>query len=127
MRVAGAVVSLLTLSMLGGCEREPGPPVPLRSFTLHDVQGLRGGHAIWAADDCTASVQVVGRPPAGQSGLWEKRYKTKLTAEQWAEVERLVGAHHLLTARVPERPGVPDEPHPIIVVVPKTGGDVQGP
>ncbi|CEF49235.1 unnamed protein product [uncultured bacterium] len=96
--------------------------MPLKSFVLHDVQGLFGGHAIWAAEDRAVFVQVVGPPPpAGQSGLWEKRYKATLTAEQWAEVERLVGAHHLLTAKMPERPGLPDEAHPIIVVVTRAG------
>lgn len=119
MRAAFAVAAF---SLLSGCgERRPGPPVPLKSFTLHDVQGLFGGHAIWVAEDRTAFVQVVGRPPAGQSGLWEKRYKVTLTPEQWSEVERLVGAHHLLTAKMPERYGVPDEAHPIIVLVTKDG------
>jgi len=127
MRATGAVAGLFALALLAGCqgERQPGPPVPLKSFVLHDVQGLGGGHAIWAAEDRTALVQVVGEPPAGQRGLWEKRYKIKLTAEQWAEVERLVGAHHLLTAKVPERSGVPDEAHSIIVVVTRSGATVK--
>jgi hypothetical protein len=127
MRVAVTVASVLAVLLLAGCqgERQPGPAVPLKSFVLHDVQGLLGGQALWAAEDRTAFVQVVGPPPAGQSGLWEKRYRTKLTAEQWAEVERLVGAHHLLTAKMVDRPGVPDEAHPIIVTVPKTGAAVR--
>jgi hypothetical protein len=125
MRTTVAVAGMFAVLLLAGCERQPGPPVPLKSFTLHNVQGLFGGQAIWAAEDRTAFVQVVGPSPAGQSGLWERRYKTKLTAEQWAEVERLVGAHHLLTAKVPERPGVPDEALPIIVVVPRAGATVK--
>ena len=93
MRATGTVAGLFALSLLAGCEgeRQPGPPVPLKSFVLHDVQGLFGGEAIWAAEDRTALVQVVGQSPADQSGLWEKRYKITLTAEQWVEVERLVG------------------------------------
>src|SRR4051812_5482613 len=81
MRAAVAVACLCGVSLLAGCggERQPGPPVPLKSFTLDDVQGLFGGHALWVAEDRTAFVQVVGPPPAGQSGLWDKRYKTKLT------------------------------------------------
>lgn len=127
MRVAGTATALLAASLLVGCEgeRQPGSPVPLKAFVLHDVQGLFGGHAVWAAEDQTAFVQVVGPPPAGQSGLWEKRYKTTLTADQWAEVERLVGAHHLAAVKVPERPGVPDEAHPVIMAVPTAGAAVK--
>ena len=123
MRVVGTVAGLFALSLLAGCEgeREPGQPVPLKSFVLHDVEGMFGGHTIWAAEDRTAFIQVVGPPPTGRSGLSEKRYKIKLTAEQWAEVERLVGAHHLLTAKMAGRPGVPDEAHPVIVVVTRAG------
>jgi hypothetical protein len=82
---------------------------------------LFGGRALWVAEDRTAIIQVVGPAPEGQSGLWEKRYKCKLSAEQWAEVERLAGAHHLLTFKEPQRPGIPDEAHPIIVLVTQTG------
>jgi hypothetical protein len=126
MRAARTIAILFALS-LAGCEgeRQPGPPVPLKSFTLHDVQGLFGGHAIWATQDRTAYVQVVASPPVGQSGLREKRYKTKLTVEQWAEVERLVGAHYLLSAKTRERSGVPDEAYPIIVMVPRIGETVK--
>ena len=124
MRVAGTAAIVLAAMLVASCdcERQVMPPVPLKSFALQDVQGLFGGHAIWAAEDRTAIVQVVGPPPAGQSGLWEKRYKNTLTAEQWSEVERLVGAHRMATVKMPERPGVPDEAHPIIVAVLKAGG-----
>lgn len=102
--------------------REPGSPVPLKAFALYEVQGLFGGRAIWATDDRKAFVQRAGPPPKGHSGLWEKRYEVKLTTEQWTEVERLVGAHNLLTARVlPERHGVPEETRPTIMVVTKAG------
>ncbi len=121
--LATRTIATLVASLLAGCEgeRQPGPPVPLNSFTLHDVQGLFGGRAIWASQDRTAFIQVVGPLPVGQSELWEKRYWTKLTFEQWAEVERLVGAHHLLSAKMRERSGAPDEAHPIIVMVPRVG------
>ena len=58
MRVAGTAAALLAALLIAGCagERQPGPPVPLKSFALHDVQGLFGGHAIWAAEDRTAFV-----------------------------------------------------------------------
>lgn len=124
MRAATKIPGLLALLLLAGCapKRVPGLPVPLRTFVLRDVQGLYGGHALWAAEDRTATVQVVGRPPAGQSGLWEKRYKIQLTAEQWAEAERLVGVHNFLSLKIPKRRAVPDEAHPIIAVI-TTGGE----
>lgn len=123
MRECGAIAGVVAVSLLVGCqgERQPGPPVPIKSFVLHDVQGLFGGRAIWVAEDRTAFVQIVSPPTAGQSVLLEKRYKTRLTAEQWAEVERLVGAHHLLTTKMAERSGVPDEARPTIVIVPQSG------
>jgi hypothetical protein len=62
MRATRAVAGLLALSVIADCERQPGPPVPLESFALHDVQGLWGGHEIWAAGDRTAFVHVVGPP-----------------------------------------------------------------
>jgi hypothetical protein len=95
--------------------------VSLRSFVLHDVQGLFGGAALWAAEDRTAVVQLIGSPPAGQSGLWERRYKVTLTEEQWAEVERLIGTHRFLTLKTRERYGVDDEARPTIAVVTKAG------
>lgn len=107
--------------LAAGCSAEsrpPGPPVPLRSFDLHDVQGLWGGHALWAGEDRTAAVQVVERSP---DGLRKKRYTLRLTDTEWAEVERLVGAHHLFTLTIPERTAVPDEAHPIISLVAKDG------
>jgi len=123
MREAIAIGGLIFLSLLAGCkwERPPGPPVPLKSFVLHNVQGFFGGHAIWVAEDKTAIVQIVSPAPSGQSGLQEKRYKTKLTDAQWTEVERLVGAHHLLTTTVPDRAAVPDEGRPTIVLVTRAG------
>jgi hypothetical protein len=87
---------------------------------LHDVQGFSGGQALWADSDRTAFVQVVA-PAPGKSVLWEKRYKFKLTDGEWAEAERLAGAHHFFSLKVPDRPGIPDETHPIIVVVTKDG------
>ena len=95
--------------------------VPLKAFVLEDVQGLFGGQALWAAEDRTAIIQIVRTPPADKSGLWEKRYKKKLSKEQWAEVERLVGVHHFLTLKVPDRFGIPDEGRPTITVVAKDG------
>ena len=63
------VLMTVTLSGCGGDGGEPGPPVPLKSFVLHDVQGLEGGHALWVAEDNTAIVQEVVPPPPGKSTL----------------------------------------------------------
>lgn len=113
---------VLLVTALAGCHREPTPDAfPLRSVVLHDVQGLRGGRALWAGEGGAAVVQVVGKPPPGQDALWERRYEVRLTADQWAEVGRLVEAHHFLTLKVPERRGIPDESHPVIAVVTKAG------
>jgi hypothetical protein len=98
--------------------RAPGPPVPLRSFGFQCVQGLWGGSALWAAEDRSAIIQVVG------PGLWEKRYRDRLTEEQWAEVERLVGAHRLLAFRSCDRHGLPDEARPAILLVTRAGESV---
>ena len=99
---------------------QPRTPVRLRQFVLQDVQGLFGGQSIWAAEDRTAYVQRVGHKQ-GERGLWETRYKLTLSPEQWAEVERLVGAHNLLNYKMRERPGVPDEARPMITLVTRAG------
>jgi hypothetical protein len=70
-----------------------------------------GGHALWAQEGKKAVVQVV------EEGGWEKRFEVPLTAGQWAEAERLVGAHHFLTLTIPLRRGVAGEARPVITVV----------
>jgi hypothetical protein len=99
----------------------PGPPVPLRTIVLRDVQGYWGGQNVWLSADGMAVVQVVGSPPPGKSGLWEKRYRLQLDDQYMAALERLVGEHDFLNLKIPERRGKPDEAHPIIVVVTKDG------
>lgn len=94
-------------------------PIPLQAFALFDVQGLWGGRALWAAVDRVATIQIV------QPGLWEKRYQVILTDSQWAEVERLVACHHFFTLTVAERPGVPDEAHPVILAFAESGQAVR--
>lgn len=113
LRVIAAVITTMGLA---GCSENAGPPVPLRSFVLHDVQGLYGGEAIWASEDRIAFVQIVVHGQPGQSGLQEKRYKIHLTDDQWKEVERLVGEHRFLKLEIKERPGIPDESHPLITI-----------
>lgn len=100
-----------TFALLSGCgptdpdgRGTPGGPVPLKEVVLNDVHGLWGGEAVWVRSDRTAVVQVVDRKRK------EKRYRRAVTAEQWAEIERLVGEHDVLGLKEgPFRTGVPDE------------------
>ena len=91
---------------------------PLRSLVLHDVQSLFGGRVLWIDSSLTAFVQTIG------AGLWEKRYQTSLSREQWAEIERLIEQHQLFSLTLPDtfnRPGVPDEARPVIIVISPSG------
>jgi len=97
-----------------------GPPVPLQSFVFYEWSPF-GGRAVWAKDDRSATIQLFGPPPAGRSGLWERRYRSALANDQWSEVERLVGLHNILTLRSPSRNPVPDEAHVFVVVITKAG------
>ncbi len=121
MRAPGLLAIPLIAVVPAGCERATPAPVALRSFVLHDVQGMHGGFALWVAEDGSATVQVVGESPPGQVGLWEKRLQTKVTPEERAEFERLVAKYDFFRLKVKERSGIPDEGHPIIVVVTKDG------
>lgn len=115
------------LFLTAGCKqhtRPEMPPIPLRNISLHDVQPVFGGNAIWALDDGSVVVQVVGTtPPDGGDGLWEKRYRIKLGKHDWAQIERLVGSHEFLCIRIRERDGTPDEGHPLIQL--RTKDDVK--
>lgn len=128
MRLVRLLLSLVTVSILTGCRGDSQmseSPVPLRSFALHDVHGMSGGQALWIAEDGTAVLQVVGPPSPGKAGLWEKRYKFRITPDQRGEMERLAGVHRLLTQKPSDRSGVPDEAHPIILAVTKEGEAVK--
>jgi hypothetical protein len=108
---------------IAGCSesRPPGPPVPLRSFELRDIQVLWGGVAIWASEDQSAIVQIV-KQREGQGWLQESRYKFKLAEGQWAEVERLVGAHNFFLLEMPPfKSSVPDRAVTSILVVSQSG------
>lgn len=99
-------------------ERWAGPPVPLRSFMLFDLSGFRGGDALWVGEDKTAIIQLVR---GSHNGMWEKRYQIQLTPEQWANVERLIGAQHFMSLIIPKRNGVPDEGRVTISITTKSG------
>ena len=127
MRIAPVCLLVaLYATTLSACvtRAQSRPPVPLKSVVLRDVQGLFGGQNLWASADGTAFVQTVGHSQA-VAGLAERRSRLKLTAAQWSEIERLVGAHGLLTLKTPQRSGVPDEAHPNISLVTRSGTKVE--
>ncbi len=100
------------------------PPLLLRSFVLHDVQGLYGGQVLWAKDQETVVQVVTNSPPDSGSSLWERRYQVQLTPDRWQEVERLADAHHFLALPSSSRPGLPDEGRPCITLVTNTGATI---
>jgi hypothetical protein len=123
MRLAILLNCLLVLSLfllLDG-ERRPGSPVPLQSFALSEIHGRYGGPALWVAEDRTAFVQIVGRAPGDSIELREKRYRKKLSAEQWSDVERIVGANHFLSLNPRARTGLPGESGSVIRVLTQAG------
>lgn len=116
---AASLWLLVTLAAcsLGAQSREP---VSLQAIVLSDVQGLFGGQDLWALRDGTAFVQFAGHSP-DHGELWSSRYRFRVTASQWKEVERLVGVHKFATIKTPQRPGVPDEARPDITLLTQSG------
>jgi hypothetical protein len=124
MRTLTGLGGVVLIFALTGCSEAPndpdgpgtpGPPVPLKEIVFSDLDGLYGGEQIWVSADGTAYTRVVSMKK-------EKRYKRQITAERWAEIERLVGAHHVLGLQ--ERPfgtGVPHESMYSIRLVTKDG------
>jgi hypothetical protein len=108
----------LALVIAAGCGGAANPgPVPLAEVVLHDVQPLHGGQDLWVGADGAAFAQVVGPPKRPEApGLWASRYRLRLTPAQVCELERLVGAHDFFHVRTAGRPGIPDEPRPLIYV-----------
>lgn len=109
--------------MTGGCGDRSQTPVSLRSFILHDVQGLDGGQALWVDEDGSAILQVVRPSPPEKKilGLWEKRYTLKLSDQQKTEVEQMASARHILAIKTGEKYGIPDEANRLIVLVTTDG------
>jgi hypothetical protein len=92
--------------------------VQLRGFGFQDVHPLWGGRSLWAKEDLSAEVWVVDATQR------KRRFGLTLTAETWAEIERLVGETGLLSAVMPERNGVSDEGRPSIMLMPESGETV---
>jgi hypothetical protein len=123
--IESRVATVLLLGLLNVASapiqsNQPGRRIALQAFSLQDVQGLFGGQNLWVGPDSIAYVQLVGHK-AGEYGLWETRYRTRLTEKQWSRMESLVGEHHFLTLKTSRRPGVPDEARPVITIVQRTG------
>lgn len=78
----------------------------LQAVTLRDVQGLFGGRDVWIAADGACHVRVMDR------GV-EKRYAGKIPMD---ELKALLATHDPKKIRIPERPGVPDEARPTLIV-----------
>jgi len=90
--------------------------VPLKEIVLNDIHGLWGGERVWIGADRVAIIQVV------DGDRKETRYRLTITAEQWAEIEGLVGANDVLSLKEgPFRTGVPDEPAHTIRLITKGG------
>jgi hypothetical protein len=86
---------------------------------LEDVHPLQGGYNIVVLDSGTALCQVVGRKE-DVPGLYEKRYRTDVSSESMRQLTR---ASIAAVAAEPQRPrpGLADEPRPIITAVFRSG------
>jgi hypothetical protein len=119
------ILGFLVVAALTGCgmgdpdgRGTPGPPVPLKEATFHDFDRMQGGECVWVRADRTAYVLVV-------QSQKEKRYKRQITPEQWGEIERLVGAHDVLSLQQELRgTGVPHETMYAINLVAQDGRKV---
>ncbi len=78
---------------------------------LSDVQGLWGGCRILAAGSGQVVVQAV------QPGMYERRYEFKLNTREWKQILELFLEKDFLTIQPMERPGIPDEARPRIILV----------
>jgi len=82
---------------------------------LHDVQGLWGGRDVYVRGDGAAGVQTVSEAREA------RRVTLTLPPERARALLRLAAEVDVLGAEVPDRPGVPDEARPTLVVVDAAG------
>lgn len=78
----------------------------LQTLTLRDVQGLWGGRDVWIGADGAAHVRVVDRGA-------ETRFQGKVPIDA---LQALLAKHDLRAIRIPDRPGVPDEARPVLIL-----------
>lgn len=87
------------------------------SFTveLHDIQGLFGGRNLLIDSSGRVLLLKAARPGNGH-GLREARYVSLLVKAEIAELRYLLVTNDLADLEIEERPGIPDEARPEIVV-----------
>lgn len=82
---------------------------------LHDVHGLWGGTAVYVEGSGRCAVESVDR------GQHERRFTLKLDPQEVTDLLRLCIASDLVGLRIKDRPGVPDEARPTIVLLEPSG------
>jgi len=92
----------------------------IKRVVLYDIQGLYGGTAVYVSDTGITFIQIV-RPEDGKDGLQEKRYIIKLKPGELEKLQKVIGENNFLKIKIKNRLGVPDEAHPIIEVIMKSG------
>jgi hypothetical protein len=95
------------------------PPLRFKAFVLYDVQGLWGGQDLWVGEDGRGYAQLIRK-----GGLPVRRYRVRLSPEEVAELERLLGVHDFMNLTTRRRPGVPDEARSVLCVWPQSGTPV---
>jgi len=91
--------------------------IVIEKITLNDIQPLWGGSKFYLKEDGEVQFEIVEmrkQPPS-------KRFKTSLSEEKMKEIENLLSEHDFFNIKITERPGVPDEAHPEITIILKSG------
>ena len=96
-------------------------PFPLRGLTLRDAEGPAGGRNLYLRGDGTCVVQVVSPPKEGSTGPVERRFESRLAAQDWEELAKLFETHRFFDVRIPERTGAPGEGRATLAVELWTG------
>lgn len=97
-------------------DAQPGP-APLDQVVLLDVQGWQGGRDLWISADGKAVCRVVNvAANANEPGLQETRYSFTLFREQQASLADLAQKQEFFAIKTKQRPGIPDEARPIIMI-----------
>lgn len=94
-----------------------GEQMEIEKLILDDIQPLWGGFRFYLKEDGVLEFEIVEMRKQPQL----RRYKTTLSVEILKEIDELIVKHDFFNIKIPERPGVPDEAHPDITVVLKSG------
>ncbi len=90
-------------------------------IALLDVQGLEGGRNIFIFGSGETVVQSVNPNKQKGIGLFEERYNLSLGPSQIKELIKAFIEEDFLTITIKDRPGVPDEARPEIILVNPSG------